>query len=105
MSWIHISDVVRMLRFAINNEDLSGPLNVTAPQPVRNREFSERLAKVLKVPNLMGAKRFWLKLGLGKMAQETILEGQRVLPEAAVRDGFRFNYPDLTTALEELYVT
>lgn len=103
MSWVHVRDAVRLVLFALSRPELRGPLNVTAPHPARNAEFSAELARALKVPNLLGAGKVWLRTFLGKMAQETILEGQRVLPEVALEHGFEFEYPTLAGALAELY--
>ncbi|MEM6532908.1 MAG: TIGR01777 family oxidoreductase [Myxococcota bacterium] len=102
MSWIHIDDLVRMLLFAIDDDRVDNVLNGTAPNPVKNREFSTTLARAMRRPNWLGAGRFWLKLGLGKMAKETIIEGQRVMPIRVSAFGFEFKHPELDHALVDL---
>ena len=102
-SWIHRDDWVRMVRWAIDNASIKGPLNVTAPGPVTNREFTDTLARTLHRPALAPAPAFALKLMLGEMADAMILNGQRVLPDKAERGGFEFRYRDLDTALRHIY--
>ncbi len=103
MSWIHIEDAVRLVIFVLLHEELAGPLNVTAPEPVRNAEMSQELAKALGKPNIMGAGKVWMRTFLGKMAKETILEGQRALPTVALEHGFEYGFATLEAALGELY--
>ena len=102
-SWIHRDDWVRMVRWAIDNASIKGPLNVTAPAAVTNREFTDALARALHRPALAPAPAFALKLMLGEMADAMILNGQRVLPDKAERGGFEFRCPDLETALQQIY--
>lgn len=102
-SWIHRDDWVRMVRWAIDHAATRGPLNLTAPAPVTNREFANTLGRVLRRPALVPAPGFALKLMLGEMADAMILNGQRVLPDKAERGGFEFRYPDLDAALRQLY--
>ena len=102
-SWIHRDDWVRMVRWAIDSASIKGPLNVTAPGPVTNREFTDALARALHRPALAPAPAFALKLMLGEMADAMILNGQRALPDKAERGGFEFRYPDLGAALRHVY--
>lgn len=102
-SWIHRDDWVRMVRWAIDSASIKGPLNVTAPGPVTNREFTDALARALHRPALAPAPAFALKLMLGEMADAMMLNGQRVLPDKAERGGFEFRYPDLGAALRHVY--
>jgi uncharacterized protein len=99
MSWIHLEDLIRLMGFVIDNPQVRGPINATAPNPVRNKEFSHELAKVLKRPSWLPVPGFALKLVMGEMA-DMLLTGQRVVPAAAEKLGFRFRYPDLPQALE-----
>ncbi len=99
MSWIHLEDEINLILHLIENRSMSGPVNATAPNPVRNKEFSATLAKVLRRPCLLPVPGFALRLGLGQMA-EMLLTGQRVIPAAAQKSGFKFRYPDLKEALE-----
>jgi hypothetical protein len=99
MSWIHLEDQVRLILHIINNPQARGAINATAPNPVRNEEFSRALGKVLKRPSWFGVPAFVLRMRLGAMA-EMLLTGQRVVPAAAQRLGFEFHYPDLPEALQ-----
>jgi NAD dependent epimerase/dehydratase family enzyme len=82
---------------------INGPLNVTAPGAVTSRTFAEALGRALHRPAVMPAPAFALRLLFGDMAEATILNGQRVLPAKATRHGFQFTYPDLESALRQLY--
>jgi uncharacterized protein (TIGR01777 family) len=102
-SWIHREDWVRMVRWAIDSVAVTGPLNLTAPSPVTNREFTRALARALRRPSLAPAPGFALRLMLGEMADAMILNGRRVLPAKATTNGFEFRYPDLDSALRQIY--
>jgi len=102
-SWIHIHDWVRMVRWAVEQPDIDGPLNATAPAPATNRELAAALGRALRRPAFAPAPAFALRLLLGEMADALILSGQRVLPAKATRDGFEFRYPDLDSALQQIY--
>lgn len=104
MSWIHIDDWVAMVRWALTTSAVSGPINLTAPEPVTNEEFSRALGRVLARPAFMRAPAFALRLVLGReMADALILGGQRVLPARAEALGYRFKYPALEAALRAIY--
>ena len=102
-SWIHHEDWMRLARWAIESADVTGPLNVTAPAPVTNREFTRALGRALHRPAIAPAPAFALRLLLGEMADAMILSGQRVRPDKAERGGFAFRYPDLDSALRQIY--
>ncbi len=101
MSWVHRGDVVRLIRFVLENEQVSGPFNATAPEPVTNRAFTRALARSLGRPALLPVPAFALRAAMGEMAS-TVLGGQRVLPERALKSGFTFEYPALEQALSDL---
>jgi uncharacterized protein (TIGR01777 family) len=103
LSWIHRDDWVAMARWAILN-DISGPLNVTSPNPVTNAEFARTLGRVLHRPALVPAPAFAVRLVLGEMA-DAILTGQRVFPDKAHDRGFDFRYPTLESALGAIYLS
>jgi len=109
ISWIHIDDIVGLFLLALDRADAKGPLNGTAPHPVRNAEFSRTLSKVLWRPYApwriyvpFGPPDFLLKLVLGDVA-DVITEGQKVLPKKAVEWGYKFLYPDLEGALRAIF--
>ncbi len=103
MSWIHRDDWVEMVRWALSNAAVSGPLNATAPNPATNREFAKTLGGVLRRPSFMPTPAFALKLALGEMADALLLNGQRVLPARAQSLGFTFRYPLLEPALRAVF--
>lgn len=102
MSWIHIDDIVSMIRFAIDNESIQGAINGTAPNPVTNKQFSKTLGKALKRPALFPMPAFIVKLLFGQMGEELLLAGQRVVPDKLTQAGYKFIYPELADALENI---
>jgi uncharacterized protein (TIGR01777 family) len=101
MSWIHIDDLVGLFIFALENEELAGPLNGVAPGAVRNVEFTKTLARTLSRPAVAPAPAFALKIILGEMS-EILLAGQKALPKKVMGFGFRYQYPDLSQALDNI---
>jgi uncharacterized protein len=101
VSWIHRSDAVAALRFLLERPELEGPINVTAPEPVTNADFTRTLGHVLGRPSVMHVPGFVLKATLGEMAM-VVLEGQHVLPRRLTEAGFSFRFPHLEEALREL---
>ena len=102
-SWISIDDEVAAIAYLLS-ADISGPVNLTAPQPVTNAEFTDTLGDVLGRPTILPIPKFGPKLLLGgELANNLLFSGQRVLPEILdADDGFTFQHPDLATALEAL---
>jgi uncharacterized protein (TIGR01777 family) len=101
MSWIHVDDVIDLIRLALETSAVHGPLNATAPQPVTNAEFTQALAAALHRPAIFPVPRFALRLLFGDMA-EVILASQRVIPQATRAAGFQFQHPELRGALARL---
>lgn len=100
MSWIELDDLVRLVRFAIDNDSVRGPVNAVAPQAVTNAEFTRTLARVLHRPAFFPAPAAIVRLAMGpEMADELLLASQRVEPKVALAAGFRFEYPQLHSAL------
>jgi len=102
MSWIHIDDLVGIILNAINNKDIKGAINATAPNPVTNRVFSSTIGLVLKRPAFLSMPAFVLKLMLGEMAEELLLSGQRVIPKKMLDAGYVFQYAELENALRDV---
>jgi uncharacterized protein (TIGR01777 family) len=100
MSWIHEADQARLLLFAVENMDVRGPLNAAAPWPVRNAEFTQKLAHTLHRPALFPVPA-WALLPLGEFRHE-LLDSKRVLPATATQLGFGFKFPELGPALKDL---
>ncbi|TWX69265.1 TIGR01777 family protein [Colwellia sp. C1TZA3] len=103
MSWIHIDDMVAVLLAAVYQTSLSGIINATAPMPVNNQEFSETLSAVLKRPCLFRVPAFVLRTLMGESA-DLVLYGQNVLPKKLLNNNFKFQYPSLEVALQQLLV-
>lgn len=101
MSWIHLDDLCRLAFFAIENKTVAGPINATAPHPVRNADFTRTLARVLRRPALLGVPGFVLKSVLGEFSSE-LLESKRIVPKQALGLGYQFEYPELEPALRQL---
>jgi hypothetical protein len=102
MSWIALEDVVEILRLAIENGNIRGPINVISPQPVQNAEFTKTLADVMHRPAFFPAPAFALRLVLGEMADALLLSSQRVLPQRLEKLGYHFRYADLSAALKNV---
>ncbi len=101
MSWINLEDLVELICLALEQPELAGPVNATAPSPVTNAEFTRQLAARLRRPALLPVPAFALRMVFGEMAS-VLLDSQRVLPQAALAAGFRFRYPELGPALRDL---
>lgn len=101
-SWIHVDDIVGAIHHIMHNESLSGPVNLVAPSPVRNHEFTRVLASVLRRPALFPVPAFAARLALGEMAQELMLSSQRVVPAKLETSGYSFRFRELGAALEDL---
>jgi uncharacterized protein (TIGR01777 family) len=100
--WVHRKDWVNLVRWAIQNTDVSGPINVTSPHPVTNAVFAKALGRALRRPAMLPTPGFALKLLLGEMAGSLLLSGQRAVPAKAERLGYRFAYQDLDEALRAI---
>jgi hypothetical protein len=101
LSWIHLADAVSAVRHLLSLQDLGSVYNVTAPEPVRNAGFAEAAARVLHRPDWLPVPKSVLRLMLGEQAM-LVCEGQRAVPEALLREGFEFRYPDIESALADL---
>jgi len=99
-SWITLHDVIRAITFLLENP-VSGPVNLTSPNPVTNQEFTSALARAMHRPALFPAPAFTLKLALGGFSSE-ILGSKKVTPQVLTEAGFTWDYPHITTALSAL---
>ncbi len=101
-SWIHIQDLIEVVRFLLDRPDLTGPVNCTAPEPVRNRDLTRALAKTLRKPAPMPpVPGLVIRTVLGEFGN-VLLEGQRVIPDRLNQAGFSFAYPSIEPALKDL---
>lgn len=101
MSWVHIKDVLHIFRFAIENKALIGPVNITAPNAVTNKQMTKTIGKILGRPGFFPVPEVALKLVFGKGAI-MLTEGQRVIPQKLQHAGYEFKYPELEGALKDL---
>ena len=101
VSWVAIDDVAAAIEFALSNDLLSGPVNVTAPEPVTNADYASTLGRVLGRPALLPAPAPAVRLVLGEFAGE-LLGGQRVVADRLLESGFEFQHPELEGALRHV---
>ena len=102
MSWVAIDDVVAAISFILQNESLRGPINVVAPHPVTNEEFTKTLGRILSRPTFMTMPAFAARLAFGEMADEMMLSSTRVAPTVLNDARFKFQYPELEGALRAM---
>jgi uncharacterized protein (TIGR01777 family) len=100
-SWIHREDLVAAFLFLLDHSQISGPVNFTSPQPVRNKELAEALGEALARPSFVRAPEFLLHWVLGEFGS-MLLEGQRVVPQKLQEKGFPFQYPEIRSALAQI---
>jgi len=100
-SWIHRADLVDLLCHALENPQISGAINGTAPHPVRQKDFATTMGKVLRRPAFLPGPAFAIRLAVGEFSCE-LLSSKKVLPKAALAAGFEFTYPELQPALENI---
>lgn len=104
VSWIHIDDFCRAVEWIIENEDISGKINVTAPNPLNNEEFMRKLRKEMKILFGLNAAVWQLEIASVFLKTETelLLKSRNVYPEKLIKKGFKFSYPDIETAFKNL---
>lgn len=100
-SWIHIEDLTAAFLFLLGHPEFSGPVNFTAPNPVRNRELAKTIGKAMGRPSFLPVPGFMLKLALGEFGS-ILLEGQKVIPQKLLNSGFQFRYPEIEQAIEQI---
>jgi uncharacterized protein (TIGR01777 family) len=103
LSWIHMEDLLNACLFLLSNERLSGNFNLTSPHPVSNCEFTRALATSLNRQSWLIMPAWFMKLVLGEMAETLLLSGQWVYPQRLQDEGFEFNFPEINTALEDIF--
>ena len=102
LSWVHRADVVSAIQFLLLREDLEGPFNITASQPVTSRGFCEAMKRHKRTLLSAPVPAVVLRLMVGEMAEELLLNGQRVVPAGLQQAGFSFTFPDLDAALADI---
>ncbi len=104
LSWIHIKDHVKAVCFLLENDNCSGVYNLVSPNPINIKLFVRRVGLILKRPVWLPIPAFVLKLIFGKMADEVILANQNIIPERLIQSGFKFEFDNAKTALEDLLI-
>jgi uncharacterized protein (TIGR01777 family) len=99
--WISLDDVVNALSYLIGQEEISGPVNFTAPAPVRNEDFTELMAKTLSRPAWFNVPEFMINIAFGEMGKETMLYSQRAFPEKLRASGFDWRFEQLDDVLHQ----
>lgn len=102
LSWVSLDDVLGAILHALNTESISGPVNVTAPNPVTNKEFTKTLGKVLSRPTLIPIPTFGLRILFGEMADECLVAGQNVLPTKLHSSNYEFRNKELEPTLRRI---
>ncbi|MET1024435.1 MAG: TIGR01777 family oxidoreductase [Pseudoxanthomonas sp.] len=100
-SWIHLDDIVRLIIWLLGESTVDGPVNGTAPEPLRQKDFATALGRALHRPAIIPTPGFALKAAFGEMGQ-MLIDGQRVIPARAQGQGFQFLYPDIDSALVQV---
>jgi uncharacterized protein (TIGR01777 family) len=102
MSWIAIADLISAIAFAIESDFLNGPVNLVAPNSVTNEAFTNTLGEVLSRPTILPAPAFAMRMLFGEMADALLLSSARVVPEKLISSGYKFQYPELKSALKNV---
>jgi len=102
VSWVHRLDWVEMVRWIVQTPSVRGPVNVTAPHPVTNRQLARAIGRAMRRPSLLPAPAFALKAVVGEFA-ESLVTGQRVIPAIAQQAGYHFRYPELDQAFRGMF--
>jgi uncharacterized protein (TIGR01777 family) len=102
MSWIDVQDMVGAIHHVLNTDLMQGPVNMVAPQPVTNAEFTRTLAAVLSRPAVLPMPKFAVKLAFGEMGEELLLGSQRVEPVKLLASGYQFRFRELRPSLEHV---
>lgn len=101
-SWVHVYDVVAAFSFLIENQNEKGVYNLTAPNPVSNKDFTKALGRALNRPTIFPMPTLTVKLLFGEMGETLLLNGQRVIPKKLNDSGFKFQYPKIDIALQDI---
>ena len=102
MPWVHLDDLVGIIIYCINNDNLKGPVNGTSPNPVINQVFTKTLGLALKRPTIFPMPKVVIKLLMGQMGEELLLVGKKILPQKVLDAGYDFKYKTLDDALKNI---
>ncbi len=102
MSWVMLEDVIGAIDLIINNNDINGPVNIVAPKPVTNEQFTKELGKAFGRPTIFSVPAFVLNTLVPDMAKEIILSSTRAVPQKLLDNGYKFQYTDIDSAFDDL---
>lgn len=103
MPWIHINDLVGLFLFAAEEDNVTGVLNGVAPQMITNYEFTKAMGRAMWRPTIFPMPQLVLKLAFGSERAKVMTEGQKVIPKRVLELGYKYNYPDIDSALKAIY--
>jgi NAD dependent epimerase/dehydratase family enzyme len=102
MGWVDLQDILGAIHHLLKTDSLNGPVNLVAPNPVTNAEFTKILASVLSRPAIFPMPAFAARLAFGQMADELLMASQRVDPSKLIATGYAFRFGDLRTSLKAI---
>jgi hypothetical protein len=102
VSWIHLEDVIGVIRMLIEDESCKGTFNLTAPEPVLSKKFYGTFGKTMHRPSVFPMPPFMLRLMLGEIADELLLTSNRVIPQRLLEAGYKYRFPNLSEALRNI---
>jgi uncharacterized protein (TIGR01777 family) len=101
LPWIHIDDIINLILFSLDNNKITGAINLTSPNPVRMKDFCKEMGKIINRPSWLPVPSITLKATFGEMA-DIITSGQRAIPQKALNNGYKFEYEKIEIALKNL---
>ena len=99
--WMHLDDLMAAIEFILGHQEINGPLNFCAPNPVRNRDLAKAIGAVLKRPAFMPAPAFMIRIAMGEFGN-VLLDSQRTVPDKLLHFGFTFQYPEINDAIQSI---
>jgi uncharacterized protein (TIGR01777 family) len=102
-TWVALTDLISAIDFLIAHPSISGPVNITAPEAVSQKEFAQQLGKALRRPVFLAMPKFVIRWLFGQMGDELLIRGQHVQPKLLLSQGFEFRYPEISRALQGIY--
>lgn len=102
MSWISLEDMITAIQFIISNQEIEGPVNLTSPNPVTNKDFTKTLGTILRRPSIMPLPAFAARIIFGEMANALLLSSARVQPKKLLNAGYNFQHTELRSALKDI---
>ena len=102
--WVHIEDVIKSIKYLINNKDSQGAYNIVAPQRTTNSELTKAIGKSLNRPTIFSIPEFFIKLAFQEMGIELLLKGNEIVPKRILDSGYKFNYTKIDNVLKNIYM-